>query len=255
MLIGISGKIGSGKDTIGDIIQMLAVSNDPTVNWEIKKYAGKLKEIACILTGCTLEQLENQEFKKQKLSSEWTKINNNWQYKEDSENDPDYEVIDAEKKLYRYKGMDTLDTYRDLLQKLGTEAMRNTIHENVWVNALYADYKPLDNRGYVATNSRVVSSDNKHSIPLPFLDKDTRRFPNWIITDMRFPNEFDAVKSRGGITIRVNRDNGTRAIDVNTHPSETALDNHNFDYVIDNTSSVSDLIVKVREILTQNQII
>jgi len=36
---------------------------------------------------------------------------------------------------------------------------------------------------------------------------------------------------------------------------KTALDNHNFDYVIDNNSSVSDLIVKVREILTQNQII
>jgi dephospho-CoA kinase len=231
MIIGISGRIGSGKDTVGDIIQMLAVSNDPTVNWEIKKYAGKLKEIACILTGCTLEQLENQEFKKQKLSSEWTKINNNWQYKEDSENDPDYEVIDAEKKLYRYKGMDTLDTYRDLLQKLGTEAMRNTIHENVWVNALYADY----------TNQ------------------------NWIITDMRFPNEFDAVKARGGITIRVNRPDTKEYFQLKNrdgsitqatlHPSETALDNHNFDYVIDNTSSVSDLIVKVREILTQNQII
>ena len=31
-LIGISGRIGSGKDTVGNIIQMLATTNDPTVN-------------------------------------------------------------------------------------------------------------------------------------------------------------------------------------------------------------------------------
>ena len=185
MIIGISGKINSGKDTVGNIIQMLALTNDPTVNWEIKKYAGKLKEIASILTGATLEQLEDQDFKKQEMGSEW--------------------------------GI----TYRELLQKLGTEAMRNGLHENVWVNALYADY----------TNQ------------------------NWIITDMRFPNEFDAVKSIGGITIRVNRDDQTKAVDVNAHSSENALDNHEFDYVINNTGSMSDLITKVREILTQNQII
>ena len=220
MILGISGRIGSGKDTVGLIIQYLDwfkaansqglstnMSFEEWVNlktagypfnhkhWEIKKYAGKLKEIACILTGCTLEQLEDQEFKKLQIGPDW--------------------------------GM----TYRELLQKLGTEAMRNGLHENVWVNALYADY----------TNQ------------------------NWIITDMRFPNEFDAVKSIGGITIRVNRPDTKEYFQLKNrdgsitqatlHPSETALDNHNFDYVIDNNSSVSDLIVKVREILTQNQII
>jgi len=205
MLIGISGKIGSGKDTVGNIIEMLAATNDPTVNWEIKKYAGKLKEIACILTGCTLEQLENQEFKKLQIGSDW--------------------------------GM----TYRELLQKLGTEAMRNGLHENVWVNALYADYKAK----WVPTGDSVAEEDVS-------LEKE---YPNWIITDMRFPNEFDAVKVRDGITIRVNRDDQTKAVDVNAHSSENALDDHNFDYVIYNNGSMSDLITKVREILTQNQII
>ena len=98
-LIGISGRIGSGKDTVGLIIQYLDwfkaansqglstnMSFEEWVNlktagypfnhkhWEIKKYAGKLKEIACILTGCTLEQLEDQDFKKKELSSEWQKV-------------------------------------------------------------------------------------------------------------------------------------------------------------------------------------
>jgi dephospho-CoA kinase len=206
MILAISGRIGSGKDTVGNIIQMLAVSNDPTVNWEIKKYAGKLKEIACILTGCTLEQLENQEFKKLQIGSDW--------------------------------GM----TYRELLQKLGTEAMRNGLHENVWVNALYADYK-----GKISENHKFIDDGKTYPLEL--------EYPNWIITDMRFPNEFDAVKSRNGITIRVNRTNRWNKPQDIEHASETALDNHEFDYVIDNNGSMSDLITKVREILTQNQII
>jgi len=240
MILAISGRIGSGKDTVGLIIQYLDwfkaansqglstnMSFEEWVNlktagypfnhkhWEIKKYAGKLKEIACILTGCTLEQLEDQEFKKLQIGLDW--------------------------------GM----TYRELLQKLGTEAMRNGLHENVWVNALYADYKAK----WVPTGDSVAEEDVS-------LEKE---YPNWIITDMRFPNEFDAVNVRGGITIRVNRPtkdlfgnnvNAQLPLTIMTqHPSETALDNHNFDYVIDNNSSVLDLIVKVREILTQNQII
>ena len=226
MILGISGRIGSGKDTVGNIIQMLALTNDPTVNWEIKKYAGKLKEIASILTGATLEQLEDQDFKKQEMGSEW--------------------------------GI----TYRELLQKLGTEAMRNGLHNNVWVNALMADYGKYINQ---ATGEQVLIDDYlyyKNGLDSK-AEIVTKQEPKWIITDMRFPNEFDAVKSRDGITIRVNRPysttggNGIPATFSQTqfHPSETALDNHKFDYVIDNDSSISDLITKVREILTQNQII
>ena len=226
MILGISGRIGSGKDTVGNIIQMLALTNDPTVNWEIKKYAGKLKEIASILTGATLEQLEDQDFKKQEMGSEW--------------------------------GI----TYRELLQKLGTEAMRNGLHENVWVNALMADYGKYINQ---ATGEQVLIDDYlyyKNGLDSK-AEIVTKQEPNWIITDMRFPNEFDAIKSRGGITIRVNRPysttggNGIPATFSQTqfHPSETALDNHEFDYVIDNNGSISDLIDKVRTILTQEKLI
>jgi hypothetical protein len=219
MILAISGRIGSGKDTVGNIIEMLATTNDPTVNWEIKKYAGKLKEIACMLTGCTLEQLEDQDFKKKELSSEWQKVTRYKTYDELTHNQKERIIgVPTDKYLVPEEW---IPDYRWLLQTLGTEAMRNGLHENVWVNALYADY----------TNQ------------------------NWIITDMRFPNEFDAVKSRNGITIRVNRDDQTKAVDVNAHSSENALDNHEFDHVINNTGSMSDLITKVREILTQNQII
>lgn len=58
-----------------------------------------------------------------------------------------------------------------------------------------------------------------------------------IIPDMRYPNEFDWVKNHGGITIKVVRQNpdGSLYIDPSRpsdHPSETALDNHKFDYVV-----------------------
>ena len=66
MVIGVSGKIGSGKDTIGKIIQNL--TND---HWEIKKYADKLKVITCLLLGCTREQLEDRGFKEKELGEEW----------------------------------------------------------------------------------------------------------------------------------------------------------------------------------------
>lgn len=90
MIIGISGRIGSGKDTVGVIIQYLTFINDNLENedyyslssfisnllcnknaiseefetqWKIKKFADKLKDIVCMLLGCTREQLEDRTFK------------------------------------------------------------------------------------------------------------------------------------------------------------------------------------------------
>lgn len=203
MIIGISGRIGSGKDTVGKIIQILAQNiNDDSIiinhctdaeiknlNWEIKKFADKLKDIVCLITGCTREQLEDQDFKKSKLNSDWN----------DSHG---------------------INTYRDLLQVLGTDCGRDMIHSDIWINALFADL-------------------NKNS--------------NWIITDVRFPNELEAIKKRNGITIRVNRNSCETATLI--HESETALDNANFDYKINNNGSLEDLIGKVKEILIKEKII
>ncbi len=73
-IIGISGKKTVGKDTAGKIIQYL--TGESTVypfdlnidyshksNWEVKKFADKLKDIICLLIGCSRDQLENESFK------------------------------------------------------------------------------------------------------------------------------------------------------------------------------------------------
>lgn len=101
----------------------------------------------------------------------------------------------------------------------------------------------------------------------------------FIITDLRFPNELQAVKDRGGITIRVNRDYDIKTqtkeniivekfdktnpshIGVKHHellnqcPSEKALDDATFDYVIDNNSDIESLIEQVKVILIKEKII
>lgn len=196
MILSISGKINSGKDTIAEIVTQIT----PYYNWEVKKFAGKLKTIAEILTGIPKHHFEDQEFKKQYMGPEW--------------------------------GM----TYRELLQKLGTEAMRDGLHENVWINALFADYQ--------ATTVAVGTSE------FDITEKD--ELPNWIITDCRFPNELNAIKERNGLTIKVVRDNAV----VSDHPSETALDTYtNWNYVIDNNGSIEDLKAKVSEILDKENLV
>lgn len=59
-----------------------------------------------------------------------------------------------------------------------------------------------------------------------------------MITDVRFPNEFYAIKKRNGYTIRVTRGNydGRPYVSEDRpadHPSETALDSFNWDFEID----------------------
>jgi len=201
MIIGVSGYSGSGKSTIGKIIWEL----DHT--WEMKMFAGKLKLIASILTGIPVEMFEDQEFKKTDLGPEWnTKV--------------------IEKK-WLPKGIDREDisksmTVRMFLQLLGTDAMRNCLHDNIWVNALFADYK-----------SPKMSEHHPSK---------------WVITDVRFPNEAKAIKDKGGVIIRVDRP-GYKPI--NSHPSEVALDDWEFDFKIANVSDITSLELTVKEILKQ----
>ena len=89
--------------------------------------------------------------------------------------------------------------------------------------------------------------------------------PNWIITDMRFPNELKAIEDKGGITIRVERVKPREVFLINTHQtintftkeheSETALDNAKFDYIIENDGTLLELIAKVRQILIEQKIL
>lgn len=194
MIIGLSGYMGSGKDTAGQIIQKFTQSVEARDDmgagyivrqfFHIKKFSAKLKELASLMLGIPVEKFEDQDFKKSKLGPEWSNM-----------------------------------TVREFLQKLGTDAIRDKLHKDAWVNAAMAEYKESS---------------------------------NWIFTDVRFPNEAQAIKDRGGIIIRLNRyPPGCSPKLMDLHESEIGLDDWDFDYVIYNLGTLEDLENQIKEILTK----
>jgi hypothetical protein len=94
---------------------------------------------------------------------------------------------------------------RRLLQVLGTDFGRKMLGEDVWVKMI------MDKLNY---EDRVV------------------------ISDVRFPNEAEAIRKLGGSVWRINRRNHSA---VNGHPSEHAMDNYMFNHVIYNDGTLDDL--------------
>ena len=182
MVIGISGKIGSGKDSFAELF-IKHVAKEYSHQFENKKFAYNLKKIVSILIGVPMDDVLSREGKLKYLP-EW--------------------------------GM----TIGEMQQKIGTEAIRNNIHNDAWVLSLFDTYKE---------------------------EKDF-----WIITDVRFKNEAEIIKEKGGIIIRLNGDpNNSRVGDDRnmSHQSEIDLDDYNrFDYVYDNIPPILNLENFVKEV-------
>jgi energy-coupling factor transporter ATP-binding protein EcfA2 len=141
--------------------------------FELRKFSSKLKECAGILLGVPVQLFEDREFKESYIVQ--------------------YDM-----------------TVRELLQKFGTEFIRETVHPNLWIESTLLGY----------TNQ------------------------NWIISDVRFINESDAIRSRGGIIVRTNR-----ITKHDTHPSENEIDFIIPDYDIDNNGSFFDLELSVTRMM------
>jgi hypothetical protein len=140
-----------------------------------------------------------------------------------------YNIHDYIRETLRFRGIERPDKDGRLLQLLGTEWGRETIHPDIWVKALL---------GYINNVS-----------PVP---KDNQLF---VISDCRFRNEFDLVDAfkirlECDRDIRKERCDGWR--DTDTHISETDLDEYSasgkFDMYINtastNPADVAELIYK-----------
>jgi len=224
-IISISGKIGSGKDTVGKIIQIITdnpqLGNKGVEEWlsrelykgkfEIQKWADSLKDIVCILIGCTREQLEDHKFKDTPLGEEWIRYSyadgfyKNYFYKNGEETMTTVmNAIPCSKERYEEElrvnwqtAYKVHYTPRLILQHIGTDLFRHQLHPQVWVNALMSKYKPSC-KMYCARQTQPDDEACSNEL-------DCDCIPDWIITDTRFPNEQEAVKGKGGISIRVNR--------------------------------------------------
>ncbi len=106
-------------------------------------------------------------------------------------------------------------TPRQILQKVGTDLFRVHFDNDIWVKSI----------------------DKKIQ-----LYKDTH---NIVISDVRFLNEYNLIKSYDGIIINVVRDINTQDM----HISENSLSDIVFDYNIDNNGSIDDLYIKLKMII------
>jgi len=106
-------------------------------------------------------------------------------------------------------------TPRSMLQRVGTEAIRNEVGKDVWVKS-WESY--LNNHSHF---NRL-----------------------WVVPDVRFPNEADAVKRAGGIVVRIDRLAKLRD-KVPDHESERALIHYDdWDYVVNNDGRTLDSFFK-----------
>jgi len=268
MIIGISGKKRHGKNLAATIIQLLIYAQKKgydnrfvescctdtnldreliAINsgWEQVSFAYKIKQITAFVLDTSVEKVEFMKEYDHIFSPEWNDVGG------------------------------TPMTMRKFLQKIGTEALRNTVHRDFWVNALFSGYKLTSkaNKETIITcdATPIIHATHRYKIAagrIPGLKVDVftneptysynqvsevETFPNWLITDVRFPNELEAIKNRAsGRTIRIYRpDEGS-----DTHESETALDNQKeWDAYIVNDGSIADLIFALKETLKHFKIL
>jgi hypothetical protein len=208
MIIGISGYKGSGKSTAAAFIMTIMTEyyekKHKTIHrnggWQIEMFAGLLKEFAASALSVPVERFEDESFKSSLLPGEW---------------------FDPETGEGR--------TYRWFLQRLGTEAMRNGVHPNFWVNALIGRYRKEMEEG---------------------------KNPKWVISDVRFENEAEAILDYGGLMIRIERIKDWEQLNIpyevwvrQQHASEVSLDGWPFDATIDNTGTRQELFEKLKQLL------
>lgn len=190
MIIGITGKAQSGKDTACRIVQLIntvdydcACSEGEgekyildnvdnilpiTCMWEKHAFADKLKECASTILGVPRFMFESGKFKESFTSLPLS----------NKEGEP--------------------MTNREFLQYFGTEVGRS-IDKDLWIKALMYSYGR---------------------------DKES----HWIVPDVRFPNEADAIRNAGGVLWKIERD-GSGA---GNHISEKLIDDIMVDIIIEN---------------------
>ena len=178
-LIGMSGRRGSGKDTVAHLLQQQQSDR----KWQIRSFGDSIKAVCAALTGEDVAPYYSQKGKAELVPT-----------------------------FGRTRG--------EMLQQVGS-ALR-AWEPLVWVEAFFS----------------ALPADVCVLVP-----------------DVRFANEADPIRARGGLMLRVEGDplkqrgDGTRD---DNHPSEVAMDDYpDFDFVIHNTGSIADLERQVQALLKQ----
>lgn len=169
MIIGISGRMGSGKDTVAEIIKRQFKEKD----FDIIYFADPLKNFCIQYLGLSNEDVYTEEGKK-KFNPFWNMTN------------------------------------REILQRVGTDALRNGFDKNVWVKIM-----------------ELHLSENPQK--------------NFIIPDVRFDNEAELINKNCGIILNIMRDSANK----DTHVSEKGISKEFICFNINNNKTLYDLEAEV----------
>lgn len=213
-LIGINGKLGSGKTTFAELL--LNQLGNGSKRGVIVNFADDLKNeasnyLAANGTKKTLDLLEG--YIPEDLLIQIKAGFDEWENRGYS-----LSTMLIKEALYNMRGDEVKKLLRPYVQAWGTEYRRKHFGDNYWVEKTMKRIESLDKRG------------------VSFV----------LLSDMRFPNEYEAVLDYPGITCRIVRP-GLPKNEYSDHPSETSLDNHKFDIEITNSGTLQDLEDQARE--------
>lgn len=254
MIIGISGKAGSGKDTVADFL----VKERGLVKVAL---ADPLKRICKDVFDFTDEQLWGPSADRNKPDLRYprgfhltcgclaTHINKRCEgpvkwwiygirtYCENHANDLEWyrdQLFAQPEPPLEYL------TPRHALQQLGTNWGRDC-YENTWVEYALHVAKELLEGGYVYSSKRGLESEYGHPQSPQF------PYSGVVIPDVRFLNEIDGLRAAGAKIIKVKREGHGLQGPAGKHASETeqdAVPDDSFDYVLQNEGTLEDLHLK-----------
>jgi hypothetical protein len=290
MIISLSGKKQSGKDLIADIIKSLiyckidgtelteenfeSIRHCRIHNYKVKKFAGKLKEVAAIMLGCNASDFESEEFKNSILGEEW------WYYQDNVNNKFLAPYLtefrsESENKLLLENNYALLmrTTPRTFLQRLATDAVRENLHSCSWINSTLADYNPKE--FWVITDTRFENELNaiRYKEPKFFNIRVERlqsfedwcnQYKDYVTFIKNFEHMDDKISSNGFWSLlhtskgyfKPNEETFTTLINNLSHESETQLDHYNnLDFFIENKGSIGDLIDRVKWFMIENKLL
>ena len=213
-LIGICGLIGSGKDTVGEVLV-----NE--YGFTKLSFASTLKDVTAVLFDWDREMLEGTtpetRAEREILDPFWSdKLRRDW-------------------------------SPRIALQQMGTEIMRNHLHQDIWILTLENKIRKLD---------KVVITDCRFPNEIDFVKKhgeiwviDRGPQPSWWDSAVRF-NHPAGIDSR-----RIMYDAGTTPEQLGVHASEYSWAGVDADKTINNNSTLNSLYNKVRDQLPHQPLI
>ncbi len=110
---------------------------------------------------------------------------------------------------------------RELMQSLGTEWGRNAVHPELWL---------------------LLAEQN-----LDLLTRTHDTAQGIVVSDIRFENEADFIRKRGGLVVHISRGNAPL---VNSHVSEAGVQLHDLDVQIFNDDTVEEFLTDIDNLVS-----